>query len=200
MKKLSILIAAVAALVLCACSKENAATNPAETGKVSLNVQFDVTSIVPSTKAVKAGWESGDIIYCWFDGNISQAPDMTLTYDGSAWNASEVDAAIVADLKADGTLKYFWIGTNDLGDWTYDGGNFSPASGKGFPRMLKSPSGTGYDIAYTYDAETKTLKATLKWDYATNFQVVVTGLGLDEGYRFRCEDAGLFALASIKVI
>ena len=203
MKKISILMTVAAALILCACSKENREMTPAETGKVSLNVQIDVTSVDPATKAVKAGWESGDVINVWFDKNKGQTPDMTLTYDGSAWKASEVDAAVAANLKAEGNLKFFWIETNDLAGWTYSDGSFSsfrPALGKGFPRLLK-PSGIASDNAYQYDAETKTLTATLKWSYATNFQVVVTGLTLADGYTFRCEgkDANMWTASVINV-
>ena len=199
MKKIFVLVAAAAALALGACNKENAEVIvPSEGGKVSLNVSFDVTSPDPSTKAVKSGWESGDIIYCWFDENQSKDPDLTLTYDGSAWNASDVDATIVANLKEEGNLKFFWIGTNDLGDWTYDNGKFRPAVGKGFPRMLR-PSANGSDNVYQYDADTKTLSATLKWTYASNFQVVVTGLSLDDNFTFRCEGADLYTIGSVLV-
>ena len=186
MKKAYILLAALAALALGACNKEKAEVIvPSESGKVRLNINFDVTSPCLSTKAVKSGWESGDIIYCWFDENQSKDPDLTLTYDGSDWNASDVDAAIVANLKGQGELKFFWIGTNDLADWTYNDGSFTPAEGKGFPRLL-TPSGNGNDNVYRYDAEARTLTGTLKWSYATNLQVVVTGLALSDGYRLNC--------------
>lgn len=79
--------AAVAALGILSCSKEQMAeTTPSEEG-IQLNItvaEFDGTADA-ETKAVKKGWAKGDKLNIWYDENISQNPDLVIAYDGSKW-------------------------------------------------------------------------------------------------------------------
>ena len=51
---------------------------------------------------------------------------------------------------------------------------------------MLTPSLTAADNSYQYDMTTNTLTATLKWSYATNVQIVVTGLTVEDGYQLGC--------------
>ena len=43
----------------------------------------------PGTKAVKTGWEAGDVVYVFFSG-IAAPKHVELTYDGSAWTSKQI--------------------------------------------------------------------------------------------------------------
>lgn len=86
MKKL--LIFAIASLAMIACSKEAAPTDDSQ--PVSDKIIFDIKiNNSDATKAVKTAWESGDVVYVFFNNiALSDTPKyLTLTYDGSKWSA-----------------------------------------------------------------------------------------------------------------
>ena len=70
MKKVLFVLCA-AALALVSCNKE---LNPAENGqgaKESTPIVFNLSAIHPNdagTKAVKTGWENGDVVFVFFSG------------------------------------------------------------------------------------------------------------------------------------
>ncbi|MBQ0150860.1 MAG: hypothetical protein KBT08_09660 [Bacteroidales bacterium] len=114
--------AAVAALGILSCSKEQMAeTTPSEEG-IQLNItvgQLDGTAD-PDTKAVKTGWASGDRINIWYDENISQNPDLVIVYDGSKW-AVDHSAAVSGKMPAaSGTLTAMYV-NGSLSDFSYAG-------------------------------------------------------------------------------
>ncbi|MCQ2165759.1 MAG: hypothetical protein MJZ04_11410 [Bacteroidales bacterium] len=114
--------AAVAALGILSCSKEQMAeTTPSEEG-IQLNItvgQLDGTAD-PDTKAVKTGWASGDRINIWYDENISQNPDLVIAYDGSKW-AVDHSAAVSGKMPAaSGTLTAMYV-NGSLSDFSYAG-------------------------------------------------------------------------------
>ena len=77
MKKTLTLIAALAALALSSCKKE-------EKMKVAVSdVTFSVAS--PYTKALKSDWEGGDEIMIFFQGKIGVGQQAKIRYNGSAW-------------------------------------------------------------------------------------------------------------------
>ena len=194
MKKIVILAAtALAALFVVSCNKESAPERPTST---RLNVNFTVSDPPAGTRAVKAGWENGDIINFWFDTNQSKEPDMNLIYQDGTWVTSEVRQEIADKLKEDGYLKFFWEGSNDWNSWvepySFLSYTYAPPTGKGFPMILKE-SGTARDNAYHFDKSTNTLSANLVWEYQTNLQVVVEGITPADGYQMsRTDDSGIY--------
>ncbi|MCQ2165427.1 MAG: hypothetical protein MJZ04_09680 [Bacteroidales bacterium] len=114
--------AAVAALGILSCSKEQMAeTTPSEEG-IQLNItvgQLDGTAD-PDTKAVKTGWASGDRINIWYDENISQNPDLVIAYDGSKWAVDHSAAVSGKAPSANGTLTAMYV-DGGLADFSYAG-------------------------------------------------------------------------------
>ena len=80
MKK--ILLFAVAALTLAACAKEVPLKEEGaiDASKIVFNIKVENAD---ATKGVKTVWESGDVVYAFFEGNGTQYVKMT--YDGTSW-------------------------------------------------------------------------------------------------------------------
>ena len=186
MKKIIILAAtAFSALIILSCQKEN---TPVEASVLKFN--FIVSDPSAGTRAVKQGWENGDVINIWFDENCTKDPDMWITYRDGEWITSEVRTEIAQNLKEEGKLKYFWEGSNSWDTWVeaYSGASsYKPADGKGFPLVLNE-SGLASDKVYHFDKATNTVTANLKWEYRTNIQVVVEGITPEDGYKLKCSD------------
>ena len=180
MKKINIVFAAFALIaVMAACDKEE--TQGLE--KVRINVS--VSDFDPSTRALKSGWENGDIINVYLDDVVSHTPDFTLTYGESGWTASELSSDVVSRLKESGKLKGFWESSNSAVTGTgwkkwMSGTNYAffdypvldKASTNGVQTFVTAPFGY---LPYKY--EEGTLSAEINdWNITTNFQLVVTGL------------------------
>ena len=92
MKKYLILILAAAA-ALVSCGKEILDPENGNETVQAVPISFNLTANHPdATKAVKAGWESGDAIFVFFTG--ADAPKhLKMTYNGSAWTSAEYDGA-----------------------------------------------------------------------------------------------------------
>ena len=90
-KYLILLLAAAAALV--SCGKEILDPENGNETVQEAPVTFNLTANHPdATKAVKAGWESGDAIFVFFTG--ADAPKhLKMTYNGSAWTSAEYNGA-----------------------------------------------------------------------------------------------------------
>ena len=90
------MLAALSALIIASCGKEVIPQQPVEPEPEPLKLVFDITpkslSGETETKAVKTGWESGDIIYVFFEDNTSQY--LRMTYDGTAWNYTDKDGGV----------------------------------------------------------------------------------------------------------
>ena len=178
-----ILFAAVAALVsFLSCSRMEEADN----NVVKINIS--VSAPAQATKAVKTGWEIGDIINVYLNSTTTgYTPDFTLTYDGSKWIASEISSALEARfLATGGTLRGFWEGSNSCMSndaWSKSGRIIS------FPGRGDDEATTGtaaqlvagfYDIPYTYDGST--LTATINtWRIDTHLQITVAGIDYEAG-------------------
>ena len=77
MKKTLTLIAALAALALSSCKKEDKM-------KVAVSdVTFSVAS--PDTKALKSDWEPGDEIMIFFKNKVDVGQQAKIRYNGSVW-------------------------------------------------------------------------------------------------------------------
>ena len=180
MKKINIVFAAFALIAaMAACDKEE--TQGLE--KVRINVS--VSDFDPSTRALKSGWENGDIINVYLDDVVSHTPDFTLTYGESGWTASELTSDAVSRLNESGTLKGFWESSNSAVTGTgwnkwmsgtkyayFDYPGLDKASTTGVQTYVTAQFG---NLPYKY--EEGTLSAEInKWNITTNFQLVVTGL------------------------
>ena len=80
MKKTLTLIAALAALALSSCKKEEK-TNVVV--KEISDIIFTVAS--PDTKALKSNWETGDEIMIFFRGKTDVGQQAKIRYNGSTW-------------------------------------------------------------------------------------------------------------------
>lgn len=182
MSKIQLILATAAALA-CAisCGKED--VQEMETGG-DVKINITVSDFDPATRALKSGWENGDIINVYLDDVVSHTPDFTLTYNGGEWTASDLGDDAVSRLNSSGKLKGFWESSN------------SAVSGEGWKRWMSgtkyayfdfpdksNASTTGvktvavaqFGVDYNYDGTI--LSAEIKsWSITTNFQLVVTGL------------------------
>lgn len=112
--KQSLIILAAIAFVLVSCNNE-ILDNTADVNEVSpTSVVFDLTANHPdgaATKAVKTGWESGDVIYVFFS-NVEAPKYLKMSYDGS-WSYTEMDGSSVGSLGltdgATGTMRAVYL-------------------------------------------------------------------------------------------
>lgn len=76
------LLFAVAALALAACAKEAPFKEEGaiDASKIVFNIKVENAN---ATKGVKTAWESGDVVYAFFENNGTQYVKMT--YDGTSW-------------------------------------------------------------------------------------------------------------------
>ena len=195
MKKTYILLAAAAILAAAvSCNKEQEII--IEEPAAPANVQVNITVGDPQleTKAVKTGWEDGDIIHIYLDDNATYTPDFDLTYDGSAWSASAISSAVAARLKtSSGKLHGFWEASNScMSSWTASNDHTLnlPDNDKIGTTGVATPMLFAFqEVDYTYDGAT--LTATIlksNWDFYTNIQFVITGI--TGSYTLYCENDG----------
>lgn len=85
MKKTMIVLSALIALVAC---------NKVETEQpTAKEYTYDITiTRADDTKAVKSGWEDGDVVYVFFS-NVEAPKYLKFTYDGSAWTRTQYNGA-----------------------------------------------------------------------------------------------------------
>ena len=85
MKKTMIVLSALIALVAC---------NKVETEQpTAKEYTYDITiTRADDTKAVKADWDSGDVVYVFFS-NVAAPKYLKFTYDGSAWTRTQYNGA-----------------------------------------------------------------------------------------------------------
>ena len=182
MKKIFSILMAVIAVVTVSCNNDKLFEEQGvPAGSIRVNIK--VGGLQPSTKAVKTGWENGDIINIWFDNKVFQTPELTMTYNNGSWVASEISNEVAGQLKSNGTIWGFYEASNSATTaWTFNNGE-KP----GLTAIFDTPGSNwqtgayGYltacfqEIDYTYDGTT--LSANLNnWFYGTDIQIVITGL------------------------
>ncbi len=170
MKKIVFMALAFAAVLSCTKTKS-------ESDELYQDVRVNISVEGPETKALKTGWENGDVINIWFVGHASATPDMTITYDGSDWNPSKVLTSVLDALPASGgKLVAIWEGYNDLaGSYNakVDGEGFAKFYSKNADKMVLC----WMPIAFTYDSATKTITATLSSQRSRrSAQITVPGI------------------------
>ena len=177
MKKIIIAFAALAAAFsLVSCSKEQAEATSTD---LKLNIKVANLDGSADTKAVKTGWESGDKINIWYEGNAQRNPDLVIKYDGSEWKKDE--SATVSGNKpaASGSIFYAYEGGNDLSKYT---GSENTYYG------INLIYGDNYykHTPYTYTDGTFSTNIE-NWTPATEFQVVVTDIDPAK-YELKCSN------------
>lgn len=174
MKKIFVILFAGAMLSALSCSKiDNVPTYE--------DINFIITvcdpCAEPSTKALKSGWVSGDVLNIWFNTHVDYTPNLTLTYNGSTWVASKVSTDILDELGTSGYMKVIWEGNNNLAN------TFTPSTSGSHTHFNTKDNVplsrvlTNRQVGYTYNSGTKTLTASISElvDY-TSVQITVPGL------------------------
>ena len=114
MKKTWIVLATIA-FALVSCNNE-ILDNTTDVNTASrTKIVFELTANHPdgaTTKAVKTGWESGDVIYVFFN-NVAAPKYLKMSYDGSVWSTTEMDGASTGSLGltegATGTMRAVYL-------------------------------------------------------------------------------------------
>lgn len=98
MKKTWIFLA-VMAIALVSCNKETIDNTQEESEKVATEIVFNLTANHPevATKAVKTGWETGDVLYVFLD-NVAAPKYLKMSYDGSAWTYTQMNGSVEESL------------------------------------------------------------------------------------------------------
>ena len=123
MKKTVIILSAV--LSLAACSKEMEPTSqvpvPAS-NKYTYNITINRAD---DTKAVKSGWEDGDVV-CVFFSNIAAPKYLKFTFNNSEWTKTQYNGAQAQDFDfpGDGTMTAVYLPYGSDAVVIADGGSF----------------------------------------------------------------------------
>ena len=93
MKKFFLLTILVA---LVACQKET--VQPETVQETASPITFELTANYGNaTKAVKTGWEAGDVVFVFFQG-VEAPKHLQLRYDGSSWTAVQMNGDTEGDI------------------------------------------------------------------------------------------------------
>lgn len=188
MKKINILLATLAMLVATVSCNNDEKIQIEEPGVPagSIRVNISISDLQPTTKAVKTGWENGDIIHIYLDDAETYAPDFDLTFNGSDWVASSISAAVVGRLQTTGgKLRGFWESSNSCmtdASWGKSSAVIDfPDNGKdGTTGIADHLVADFSNISYTYNGSI--LEASINsWHFETDLQIVVSGLTFEAG-------------------
>ena len=112
MKKIFAILCAASALLI-SCTKVAPEAQEIETGNAAGKLQVNIAvSREGDTKAVKTGWEKGDVIYVFFNQLAASATPkyLTLTFDGNGWDNTwygDADADLLTMSTGTMTAVYF---------------------------------------------------------------------------------------------
>ena len=185
MKKIFSILMAVIAVVTVSCNNDKLFEEQGvPAGSIRVNIK--VGGLQPSTKAVKTGWENGDIIHIYLDDAETYAPDFDLTFDGSKWNASAISAAVAGRLQTTGgKLRGFWESSNSCmtdASWGKSSAviDFPDNGQDGTTGIADHLVADFSNISYTYNGSI--LEASINsWHFETDLQIVVSGLTFEAG-------------------
>lgn len=196
MKKTILFAAVLAALSFVSCQKDKEADIVAPAQDININItvaDFDApeaNGTMHAPAAIKTGWTNGDKINIWFDEVPKGAatPDLVLTYNGSAWNASSLNNTP----NASGVMHVVYEGYNDWSKYRHTN-NYLYCKTEQYIRDWDS-EGSGYahatpltvvknNISYTYASNTLTASIS-GWDVLSKIQIVVTGLTPSEANNY----------------
>ncbi len=125
MKKFFLLTILVA---LVACQKET--VQPETVQETASPITFELTANYGNaTKAVKTGWEAGDVVFVFFQG-VEAPKHLQLRYDGSSWTAVQMNGDTEGDIGLsngqEGLMRavYFPFGNDTVITTDYSGSFF----------------------------------------------------------------------------
>lgn len=114
MKKAFIVLAATA-LALISCEKAILDKSAEETPADVSGIIFNLTANHPdgaATKAVKEGWEDGDVVFVFFD-NVAAPKYLKMSYDGTQWAYAQMNGTSEEPLglteSASGTMRAVYL-------------------------------------------------------------------------------------------
>ena len=91
MKKIfALALAALAALVSCQKESNSPEPQPQAQPKIVFELTANYSGDAPATKAIKTGWETGDVIFVFFEG-VEAPKHLQMRYDGTAWTTVEMN-------------------------------------------------------------------------------------------------------------
>jgi len=91
MKKIfALALAALAALVSCQKESNFPEPQPQPQSKIVFELTASYSDESPATKAIKTGWEGGDVIFVFFEG-VEAPKHLQMRYDGTAWTTVEMN-------------------------------------------------------------------------------------------------------------
>ena len=156
MKITLLLVAAVIALA--ACSKENPVKEEGaiDASKIVFNINIENGE---ATKGVKTAWESGDVVYVFFEGNTTQYVKMT--YNGTSWtyrdkNGGTTFAGLTLSASGKKVSAVYMPGFVCSAAPTYSTDKWTFGSVNGY---FQTAEGVAYTVTSTSDVTT--LSATL---------------------------------------
>jgi len=124
MKKF-IVILFFAAVSFLSCNKE---ISGIET--ISTDIIFDLSASYQGgldTKAVKTGWESGDVLYVFFN-NVAAPKYLKMSFNGSSWTYTQMNGAVEESLglaeNATGTMRAVYLPFGNSETVSADGSSF----------------------------------------------------------------------------
>ena len=121
MKKTFVMIL-LAGLAMLSCTKEAPVQEEAASGKLTFDIK--ITRPEEATKAVKSGWEDGDVVYVFF--SEAEAPRyLEMKYSGGTWTRTQKNGSLAEDFSLTGgkmTAVYLPFGNDAwVGSETIDG-------------------------------------------------------------------------------
>lgn len=207
MKKIAIILsAALAALSLVSCNKEelNENINAAPEEGIAVNIRIAGINGDADTKSVKSAWENGDKINIWLDqvSDYGANPDIVLTYDGSAWSASSLKSTP----NSSGTIYALYEGYND-----WSGSYEHSANTQKLTKTLQGQFNSGASIAfamplmvynagssYSYDGTSLTADIS-SWSFMNNVQVVIAGLDPAKALNYTLRVSGFSSTGQLSI-
>ena len=131
MKKALIIMAAVA-MGGASCNKESLDTPAIEENIITpTEIVFELSAKHPdgtSTKAVKTGWENGDVIFVFLN-NVAAPKYLKMSFDGSAWSTTQMNGATEESLgleeNATGSMRAVFLPFGNAEKVSANGTDFS---------------------------------------------------------------------------
>ena len=203
MKKLFVMLCAAVALF--SCTKEYPVTEEPMASPMTFNLSVSHAE-ADATKALKSGWEVGDVVYVFFN-NIKQKY-LKLSYDGTAWTQTECNTEeggakfepsdFSAIDEADRLMTAVYIPYYDV-TVTYDdsfGAFFlRDASMEYFYTYFMSAEGAAYTVSG------KTVSGTLAMEKPDGFvQFFVPGIDPAEASLYRLREDNLMSVSCAGVL
>ena len=164
-----------AAFSIGSCNKADIETPKTD---IKLNITVAYIDGEAATKAVKTGWENGDKINIWYEGNTQFNPDIVIKFNGSTWDIDETATVSGNTPAASGSILFVYEGYNGLTKYTNSAGSHYIATGLNLTYIENCWEDA---VNYTYEAGTLSFSITGdNWRPLTEFHIVITGIDADD--------------------